>query len=508
MLLLDVPATARGHHWRTLLLRYMARPQRHRLLHGFPLAAAMPYASQEVRRRAAEGDTDFCLTPDPTRQFLVGVLPHSSCNPKVPGCGFCTFPHETYNAVKSAAVVAGVIQEISGRLAAQPELAQTSIAGLYIGGGTANLTPPEPFRRLARTLGEAFDVSQAEVTLEGVPAYFVRRKPQLVDILQEELPARHFRISMGLQTFSESRLRQMGRLAFGRPATFAEAVKLAHDRGMTVSGDLLFNLPGQHLAEMREDVERAIAIGLDQVCLYHLVMFRGLGTPWSRDEQLLAALPNNHQAAENWVVLRELLLSRGFRQTSLTNFERRELERDPRRYQYETMSFEPDRHQMLGFGPAGVSYTAAANRRYALKTMNPESSAEYLQAVHSGRAVWNRYYQYHLVDLKLFHLTRRLAALRIEEDRYRQAFGSDVWDDFADQLTLLLDEGLIDKRDHAITPTSRGMFYADTIAALLAEEHLRSRRETELGGSDERHRRVRTWAIGDVPYNDNGHGHM
>jgi len=307
---------------RLRLRRWMARPQRHRLLHGFPLAAAMPYADRVVRERAIAGDEAFCFRPDPASGLLVGVLPHPFCNPKISGCGFCTFPHEQYSALKSGAVVHGVIQEISDQLTIQPELAQAKVAGLYFGGGTANLTPPEPFRCLARKLNEAFDVSLAEISLEGVPAYFVHGKPLLVDIMAEELSARHFRISMGIQTFSEEWLKRMGRLAFGRPATFAAAVDIAHARGLTVSGDLLFNLPGQTIQEMRADVKRAIDIGLDQICLYHLVMFRGLGTPWSRDEHLLATLPEKEEASANWLGLREYLIDHGFRQTTLTNFER------------------------------------------------------------------------------------------------------------------------------------------------------------------------------------------
>ena len=50
-------------------------------------------------------------------------------------------------------------------------------------------------------------------------------------------------------------------------------------------------------------------------------MFAGLGTEWSRDPALVASLPTNAAAAENWLQLRELLLESGFNQTTLTNFE-------------------------------------------------------------------------------------------------------------------------------------------------------------------------------------------
>src|SRR5262249_7357716 len=149
------------------------------------------------------------------RGLLVGVLPHPFCNPAVTGCGFCTFPHEAYRALDAMGAVDSVLREIDLRLRRQPWLRGRQVSALYFGGGTANLTPAEPFRQLCRALATSFDLSQAEVTLEGVPAYFVKRYPLLVDVLRETIPARHFRLSMGIQTFDPAGLRQMGRIAFG-----------------------------------------------------------------------------------------------------------------------------------------------------------------------------------------------------------------------------------------------------------------------------------------------------
>ncbi len=479
---------------RELLQRRMNKPQRHRLLHGFPLAAAMPFASDEVRMLSCAGHERFKHRYHPNRELLVGVLPHSFCNPKIAGCGFCTFPHEEFSSLKAAAVVNAVIREIADRMDSSPELIGRVIPSLYFGGGTANLTPATPFRNLCRKLNGAFDLHQAEVTLEGVPAYFLKREPLLLDVLQEELPVRHFRISMGVQSFSRARLEQMGRLAFGGPEVFAEVAAGAHDRGMTVSADLLFNLPGQSMSEMMDDVSRAADIGLDQICLYHLVMFRGMATPWAHDSQLLASLPNNELAALHWESLREHLHDLGYRQTTLTNFERSDLLQDSRRYQYELMSFQPDRYDMLGFGPSGISCSEQDPKSTALKTMNPESSAEYLQAVHQGGSVWNRYYEFDDGSLKLLHATRQLAALGIDRQRYRKVFNSDVCDDLAEEIEVLAEEKLLEISSEALSPTPRGMFYSDSIAAVLGHRQLgrgRNRLKVDSKGS-----------------NDNSFGHM
>ena len=477
-----------------LLQHRMSKPQRHRLLHGFPLAAAMPFASDEVRKLSDANDERFALGHHLDRELLVGVLPHSFCNPKIAGCGFCTFPHEDFSSLKAAAVVNGVIQEIGALMASAPHLRRRSIPSLYFGGGTANLTPAIPFRNLCRKLNEVFDLSQAEVTLEGVPAYFLNRKPLLLDILPQELAARHFRISMGVQTFSRSRLEQMGRLAFGGPEVFADVVANAHARGMTASADLLFNLPGQSLSEMKDDVSKAVYLGLDQICLYHLVLFRGMAAPWARDAQLLASLPDNETSARNWEAVREHLLARGYRQTTLTNFERSDLQNDPRRYLYELMSFQPDRVDVLGFGPSGISCSEQTPGSSALKTMNPENAVEYLQAVHRGVTVWNRYYEFSLSDLKLLHATRQLSALQIDRQRYQDALGSDVVDDYAQELDALQLARLLDVTDAAVSLTTRGMFYADSVAAVLAHR--------QLGRGCDTHASQRVHA------NDNSGGHM
>jgi oxygen-independent coproporphyrinogen-3 oxidase len=392
--------------------------------------------------------------------------------------------------------VEGVIQEIRQRVRLDPGLRGRPVWGLYFGGGTANLTPAESFRRLCQELRSAFDLSPAEVTLEGVPAYFLKRRPLLIDILREELPARHYRISMGIQTFEENQLRRMGRLAFGSAATFAEVVALGHRLGFAVSADLLFNLPHQTLEQMKSDLAQAAEMGLDHLGLYHLVLFAGLGTAWSRQSELLAGLPSNEEACQRWLALREILLSNDFYQTSLTNFERQEFRGDDSRFQYEENSFLPDRYEMLGFGPSAISCAANPAFDSAMKTLNPTTADGYLRAVSGRVAPWERYFRYGRRDLQVFYLTRRLAALDIDRGDYQKLFGVCPLTDFSQEFLALEKEGLIDVTAASLRPTPHGMFYGDSIAALLAwRQRLRSSFSVYRDDDTERG-------------NSNAHGHM
>jgi coproporphyrinogen III oxidase-like Fe-S oxidoreductase len=466
------------------LRRRMRMPQRHRLLHGYPQPAVM--ARRHGLNKYPFRDLKF--GPSRKRGLLVGVLPHPFCNPAVTGCGFCTFPHEVFSARKSEEVVDAVIREIKGRVRKQGNLRRRVVTALYFGGATANLTPAEPFRALCRTLAKTFDLTDAEVTLEGVPAYFLNRQPLLVDILRDEIPARHFRLSMGIQTFDLKMLERMGRLGFGTPEAFQAVVELAHARGFTISADLLFNLPGQSLDQMKSDVARAIGIGVDHVGLYHLVMFKGLGTPWSKDNDLLAELPSNERACDNWLVLRSALLEQGFYQTTLTNFERFQHQDRSSRFLYEECSFRPDQFEMLGFGPSAISFTTHPGPGQTVsgyKTLNPDGSEYYLRAMAHATAVWNRWFTHAPHDLQIMYLTRRLSALKIDRKAYGAYFGSDPLDDFPGEFAALVEEALVDISDTAIVPTPRGMFYADSIAVLWARKHVRSLREEYLSLREE-----------------------
>lgn len=424
------------------LARRMARPQRHRLLHGYPMAPLL--------RPAPEGFV--APAPDRSRPLLVGVLPHNACNPKVRGCGFCTFPHERFEGAAVRRSVAGVEAEIARRAG---ELADRRIEAVYLGGGTANLTPPEALDSLIATLAAHADLARAELSLEGVPRYFLIRGEAMLDVLARA-PVASRRISMGVQTFDPGWLARMGRDAFGSRDEIARAVESAHARGMTASCDLLYGLPGAPRSLAIADVQTALALGFDQICIYHLVLSEELDTEWAKDPALLAARPDRAAMLATWRELRALLLAAGLEQTTLTNFER-----GPRRFAYERASFDPASYDALGFGPMGISTTTAPHRRSACKWQNDASGAVAKVFDYAGQ------------DLRLLHATRNLAALAIDRARYASFFGTDVVADFAGEWGAASSAGLVQIDDTSVSLTVDGMFHADAVTGLLAHRRVK-----------------------------------
>ena len=449
------PGETRGPKADELAVR-MAGPQRYRLLQGFPMPQMMP----------ARGSVDAleAVRLDHSRPLIVGVLPHSSCAPAVAGCGFCTFPHEAFGVSRVKRCVASVIEEIAETRARRPELFERRVEAVYLGGGTANLTPPESLGELCRALAGAFSLDEAEVTLEGAPVFF--REP-LLDVMGESLPTRRLRLSMGIQTFDPEQIRAMGRQAFGDRESIGQVVALAQRRGFTTSGDFLLNLPGQSLEGMLADASCAVGMGLDQICLYHLVLFRGLATPWARDAEKLRALPDLARAEANWARVREFLLGQGYVQTSLTNFERP----GPRPYVYEDCSFHPETYDAIGFGPSALSTFSDGSG--AVKTMNFASTDDYVGR--QGSPVSHQFL-YGLEDLKLLYLTRKLSRLVVPRGVYARTYGSDLVADFAEEMGALEEAGLVEVDSRELRLTARGIFYADSVAGLLASRRVRQLR--------------------------------
>jgi hypothetical protein len=105
----------------------MRKPPRHRLLHGYALAAAMH------RRDPGHPAEDVFVGPRAGRDPLPGVLPHPFCSPAVSGCGLCIFPRQRHHLGRAGEVVVHVVRGFDGRLARQRPLSRSRVAALYFG---------------------------------------------------------------------------------------------------------------------------------------------------------------------------------------------------------------------------------------------------------------------------------------------------------------------------------------------------------------------------------------
>lgn len=451
---------------RASLTRRMRQPQRHRLLQGYPAVPLMREAGPRHFDGSLAGD-EGRRTPaqpahielDPSRKLIVGVIPHTMCRPKVRGCGFCTFGQDRYSRARMRHATSSLEVAIEQALRSdRHDFHGRRVEALYFGGGTANLTPLRSLEATTDRLLEALDLAEAELTLEGVPSLFLSRLGAPLRWLAR-LPVRRARISMGVQTFDPVQLERMGRTHFGDDQLVARVVRNARDKGLGTSGDFLINLPHQTREQMLADVDRAVDVGFEQICIYHLVLYEGMRTAWARDPALLAALPDNERACANWLAVRERLRSRGYRQSTLTNFEREDVHGTPNRFVYEELAYSPAEVDGLGIGRLSISVFVDVAQRRATKLVRSEHDAE----------LGVLYFPLDAADLELLYLTRTLPRLRWDGPEYAGLFGGTLAQRRGEVLAALVDEGLVEHREGSVELTARGMFFADSIVGVIAE---------------------------------------
>lgn len=428
------------------------------------LAEARHEKAQAHRRAvisAGDHSTPALFSIDPSRDLIVGVIPHTQCVPRKEACGFCTFPHDWANPRGRRDMLEAILNEIDHHTHTEA-LRGRRLHAIYLGGGTANLSEPGEIARIVQALRSGFRIDEAELSLEGTPHLFERLLSSHLRNLAGQGTATQ-RISIGVQTFDPGFLRLMGREKFGDASTVGRLVKKARGLSIATSADLLFNLPGQTEAQMDHDIDVALSCGLDQICLYNLVLYKGLGTPWSQDAALVRAMRGNEQACSNWLRLRERLLRAGYVQTTLTNFERQDVSTGPRRFRYEVASFSPERTDGLGVGPLGLSTFVNVSQGRGIKLLRRKNVK---------REPWSGQdlaFVYDAATLPLLFLTRSLAKTRVDGSAWQSIFGTRLLDTFAAPYAACLAAGLVqgDTADLALTPS--GMFYADAVVSTFAE---------------------------------------
>ena len=149
--------------------------------------------------------------------------------------------------------------------AALPLIWGRTVHSIFIGGGTPSLLPPEDIDWLLAALRARLPLEPGcEITLEANPGTFERER------FAAYRGAGVTRLSIGVQSFNDAHLTALGRV-HDRAQALA-AVQEAAGAFDTFNLDLMYALPGQTLAQLREDVATALAFAPPHLSVYHLTI--------------------------------------------------------------------------------------------------------------------------------------------------------------------------------------------------------------------------------------------
>jgi oxygen-independent coproporphyrinogen-3 oxidase len=149
--------------------------------------------------------------------------------------------------------------------AALPLVWGRSVVSIFFGGGTPSLFSPEAIEQLISALRARLKLSaDCEITLEANPGTFERER------FRAFRAAGVTRLSVGVQSFHDAHLQRIGRVHYRAQALAAlEEAARSFD---TFNLDLMYALPGQTLAELRQDVDQALAFAPPHLSIYHLTI--------------------------------------------------------------------------------------------------------------------------------------------------------------------------------------------------------------------------------------------
>ncbi len=178
-------------------------------------------------------------------------------------CPYCDFnSHEQPGAVPEARYLDALRADLE---AALPFVWGRRVGSIFMGGGTPSLFSPESIDRLLTDVRARLPlVPDCEVTLEANPGTFERER--FMGFRQAGVT----RLSVGVQSFDDARLRTLGRVHDAVQARAAlEEASRAFD---TFNIDLMYALPGQTPDELDAELRQALAFEPPHLSIYHLTI--------------------------------------------------------------------------------------------------------------------------------------------------------------------------------------------------------------------------------------------
>jgi len=239
---------------------------------------------------------------------------------------------------------------------------------IFVGGGTPSLLGGPGMEELARLLARycEWDIGQVEWSAEANPASLT------ADAARCWRDAGVNRLSLGVQSFDDEVLQWLGRLHDSAGA--AEAVERARRAGFdNVSVDLIFGLPGDVVRNWRDDLRRAVSLGVTHISAYGLT-----AEPRTPLGKLVGAgkvrMPDDDIYAEQYLLTVNELESKHFKQYEVSNFARDGFE-CRHNWHYWIGS------EYLGLGPSAHSFVRGQ------RVWNVTRWAAYRKAALSGASV-------------------------------------------------------------------------------------------------------------------------
>ena len=248
-------------------------------------------------------------------------------------CNYCDF----YSGSFTAELRRGYVDKLCSEIEKWGRLNTCPIDTIYFGGGTPSLLSPEELSKIMGTVRASFVITDdAEITCEvnpGDDSAFLKTAATLgVN-----------RISIGIQSSSESELKLLG-----RRHSFFDAVKtveIAKKLGITnISADLMIGLPDSNTETLESSISDILSLNIPHISSYILKIEEG--TPFYKSG---ITLPDDDSVADQYLYICKRLEEAGYCHYEISNFAKWGFESRHNNKYWQTEEY-------IGIGPSAHSF--------------------------------------------------------------------------------------------------------------------------------------------------------
>ncbi len=364
-------------------------------------------------------------------------------------CIYCDFYSRAAHSPDWHRFCKALIMEFESRISEIPP--DSGSFTIYIGGGTPSLLPPFEFKFLMNSittlLGDRHPrIPIIEATIEVNPDDVT---PELCRCWRESGVTR---VSMGVQTLSDTELHIIGRRHNAQRAR--EAFETLRSEFSNISLDLMFGLPKQTIDSLDHTLDSFIKMRPEHISAYSLMYeertalwrLRDLGKIEETDEDLNVRM---------FEMISEKLNNAGYERYEISNYS---LPGFRSRHNSSYWKGSP----YIGLGPSAHSYDGAITRRWNIADINL-----YMERIENG----GEYSEKEILGFEELREERIMTSLRTIEglslQRYEASFGSTRLQRLLNAAAPFLQSGslIIDEKNLRLSET--GVMISDEIISSL-----------------------------------------
>lgn len=359
-------------------------------------------------------------------------------------CHYCNF-HFSTNLKNRTEMVKAICTELIKR---QDYLANLPIESIYFGGGTPSILENSEVKSLLDVIHKTFSIKNPEVTLEANPEDM--DTPLLDGFLESGIN----RLSIGIQTFNNGRLRFLNRSH--NAAQVRRAIKLARVSGFkNISTDLIFAIPPEHDSTIRfkNDLNQLLEYAPEHISIYNLALEKKTVFGKWYSENLLRPVREG-SSAEQYELAIKLLTRAGFYHYEVANFAQADKISQHNSSYWKNINY-------LGVGPGAHSFDGRS------RTINVSNNAQYLRGIKTASYAVFREELSPIQKFNEYILTRTRTKWGIDLDYIQQTWGFDLSKRHKHVLSALISEGKASLRSKIFCLNSKGFSIADEVALRL-----------------------------------------